>query len=645
MIYLPLPEAANLMDISERTLRTRIAKNEVRFRAEPCNGGRRYEVAVEDHLERRYLGLNNRLKEQGNEMDVFNRLPEYKKNVVLEWEMIFTMTAGFKGVELKSFCKAYTPKSPHVKLTVKTYYRKHSGYIKHGQSALIPGWGSAGSGKITAGQYEYFKKLYLKEMGPTAEKCRLVTFGKFGTLDTSLNLSTFPSASAFLSKLRKSLKQPAIDYARRGELYYKRNYEYYISRDWTDIEAGAWLVSDHHQLDVLCIDQYGNKIRPWLTAWMDLRTNKMVSSWLHPEAPNSDHIFMTFAWAVEADGLPDGVYLDNGKDYRSLDLSGNPKRYKYWEEENEHHARCLYNKFKVKTLFAREYNAQAKPIEPRFKQVIAGFSKFLPGYTGSNVVERPEGLNKQIKQNKLMSFDKANRLFNEYIEGIYNNMPSNGELLKGLSPNQAYGKFQKKNVRKPSANSMQLLYMRSKITTIGRNGITDKSLGAEMVYWADDFYALRKQRVWYQRDMRKYNVAYVHDADNGQFICCANLVNRMPGIVGDVDKLALKEAISRKNRDLKLVRQRVKVDPVDVEEIMEYQRIAVLSMAKENDTETTTPRSETIITSEFDTIRDVIKQKKIKADIDISEYAPDMPVKEETDDIDVWGIRSRAKAG
>jgi len=577
-------------------------------------------------------------------MDIFNRLPGYKQQVVLEWEMIFTMTAGYKGVELKSFCDSYSPKSPHVKLSPKTFYRKHSGYIRHGQSALIPGWGSAGRCKITSEQYEYFKKLYLKERGPTAEKCRLVTFGKFRDTDKTLELSTFPSASAFLSKLRKHLKQPAIDYARKGELYYKRNHEYYISRDWTGIEAGAWLVSDHHQLDVLCIDQYGTKVRPWVTAWMDLRTNKMVSSWLHPEAPNSDHIFMTFAWAVEADGLPDGVYLDNGKDYRSLDLTGNPKRYKYWQEENEHRARCLFNLFQVKTLFAREYNAQAKPIEPRFKQVVAGFSKFFPGYTGSNVVERPESLNKQVRQKKLMTFDEVNRLFNKHIEDTYNNMPSNGELLKGLSPNRAYHKFQKKNLRKPSTDSMQLLYMRSRTTTIGRNGITDKSLGAEMVYWADDFYALKKQRVWYRRDMRKYNVAYVYDADSDKFLCCANLVNRMPGIVGDVDKMALKEAISRKNRDLKLVRQKVKVDSVDVEEIMEYQRLAVLSMAKENDAETTTPRPETIVTSEFDTIKEVIEQKKLKADIDISEYAPDMPVKEEKDDIDAWGIRSIAKA-
>lgn len=636
MIYISTGEAASFYKCSKRTIQRKIRDNEIKYRQTECG----IEIELSGADEDAYKSAVVPADQIDAELQEFNRLPGYKRAVVMEWEMILQMSAGLSGYELDSFCKAYKPKSRHIRLSASTLYRKRALYAIHGQNAIIPAWGSGGSRKITREQFDYFKNLYLHERGPSAERCRLVTFGAFKNRDDSLSLSAWPTARAFLARLRKHISEPLIDYARKGERYYKRNHEYFISRDWSAVAAGEWWVSDHHQLDVLCKDKNGQIVRPWVTAWMDLRSYKIVAAWLHIDAPNSDHIFMTFAWGVESDGLPNGVYLDNGKDYRSLDLSGNPKRYKYWNDESEHYARCLFGKFSIKTLFAREYNAQAKTIEPRFKVFVNSFSKFMPGYTGSDTSTRPDRLKHDIKNGKLLTFDQVEQFFNSYINDTYNNLASNGRVLNGLSPNQAHAQYRMQHIRKPSADSMQLLYMRSTATTVRREGIVDTSLGAELVYWSDDFYSMRKQRVYIRRDMRRYNIAYVYTADDDRFICCASLVNRMPGIAGDINKLDLKDAIRRKKRDLKLAAAATKTDEIEIGEIIASQQMAAIEQAGKISIENR-PGGEIVVTTEFDTIKKEIKERRANA-IDITAYVPDIPPNPEIDDIDLWGERSIA---
>lgn len=73
-------------------------------------------------------------------------------------------------------------------------------------------------------------------------------------------------------------------------------------------------------------------VRPVLTAWMDTATGCIVG-WVISVLPNADIIAEAFCRAValsvseEFHGLPKGILVDCGKDYRSALLQNLPENY------------------------------------------------------------------------------------------------------------------------------------------------------------------------------------------------------------------------------------------------------------------------------------------------------------------------------
>ena len=59
-------------------------------------------------------------------------------------------------------------------------------------------------------------------------------------------------------------------------------------------------------------DERGQRCRPWLTAWQDVRSRKIVAWAIYSHAPNSDPILSTFRQAVLQQGAPVSVIIDNG---------------------------------------------------------------------------------------------------------------------------------------------------------------------------------------------------------------------------------------------------------------------------------------------------------------------------------------------
>jgi len=637
-MWLSYKEAEQQLGVTKKTLVRRIKAGVCRAKKVEIKTGLKTYIYIEDE---KTLPFNSSRIEASTEklksnLETLANIDKDQRDYVFDWITIFDDTKGLSKKQIEAYLATYKPKGKNVKLSLSTYYDKLSSCKKYGIEGIVVKRGKKpGESIITDEAYNIFKSLYLVEAGSSAEDCVQTTYGILKNKGVAVSWDTFPSTKSFLRKVRSDIGQAYIDYARKGENYFKRNYEYYIARDWSCIAAGEWWVADHHQLDVICFDNEGHPVRPWVTAWMDLRTNKMLCAYLHVDAPNSDHIFMSFAWCVEKYGLPVGVYLDNGKDYRSLDLNGNPKRYKYWQEESEHYTHSLYNLIDVKMIFAREYNSQAKTIEPRFKGVIKMFSQHMIGYTASDVVKRPEHLNNDIKTCKIMDFKELEEVWKYFTENVFNTQPSKGALLQGLSPDAAWAKFRMKNIRTLTKDSMKILYMRGKSTSITRNGIQDTIDGVKLTYWSDKFYNMKSHRVYVRRDIRAFQMAYVFDAKTKKFICTAQLKGRMPGIISDIHKLEFKDAIKRKNRHKKLAKAAVKVERIDALEIIKGRE--TVNKERSNHTEFEEPKATTFVATELDVAAKQIKHENEIENIDYSEFAPTGTVDEEQE-IDVWGL-------
>ena len=87
--------------------------------------------------------------------------------------------------------------------------------------------------------------------------------------------------------------------------------------------------------------------------------------------------------------------MDNGKDYRCRDFAGGKKKYRL--EVDTLRASALTMELGIEARFALPYNGRTKPIERDFREIKDNFNRYLLGYRGGHVRERPERLKKEIQ--------------------------------------------------------------------------------------------------------------------------------------------------------------------------------------------------------------------------------------------------------
>jgi transposase InsO family protein len=363
----------------------------------------------------------------------------------------------------------------------------------------------------------------------------------------------FPSAKTFEYQLQKKYSDAFIYYCRYGKEAYNKKYANYIDRDKSNILANSCWVGDHRVLDILLYDpKTGKNFRPWVTAWLDFKTNKIISFEIYNGNPNSDRIFQSFKWGVEQFGRPyDSIYIDNGKDYRALDFAGGRK-------VDERKTRTLVSFIGIDARFSLPYNAQSKNIERAFKEFINYHESHLPGYTGGHQKLRPADTNERAKKGDLLTLEEFEVQFSRFVFEVYNKKTSQGKELKGRSPDEAfYAEFKQKIAVR--AEALRLMCMRSSSTvTIRRNGVKDSQLGK--FYWADWMMGYKGTKVYIRRDTKAYQKAWVYSAETDEFLGSAVFSERISGFVeNDVERAALREQLARKQKEIKLLERQRKL--------------------------------------------------------------------------------------
>lgn len=572
------------------------------------------------------------------QLDAFESHPKRKKDRALDRLNYLNATDGLTKEGRKRHWAEHhhafptIPKMPSEK-TVQQRWK--ADLKKNGLVGLIPGWrGPTSSVPEKAG--EFFASLALDQAERSYNECYRITLGWYRE-EVSKD-GPFPSLSAFERWVTKKYPKPYRELARKGPSHYVRTHQYYIDRDASDIPAGKGWYSDHHQLDTRVQMPDGRLLRPWLTAWMDARTAKMVGWHLHEDAPNSDHIFYSFYLAVKEHGLPDWIYLDNGKDYLCRDLTGKTHRKKPIDEIVERQSRSLMGLLRVKVILAEVKNAQAKYIERRFKDFINGFAKFMPGYVGSNPSKRPEKTEKQCAGGEILPFQDCKSLLDKYIAETFNNLPSKGKLLNGMSPNQAWEAY-RGEIRTVSNESLRLCMMRtSKAMRIGRNGVIDRELGIELRYWAEWMPPMRGEYVYIRRDIENYGEAWAWNDKDDVYLGKATLAEKMPiQATGKIDRTRLKEEIRRKRADIKAARDAIRPKiHLDPSEIIDYQARGVAFLneqkAETNEGLATRPAITPISTvqlTDLDTAHAEEKRRYRQGTVDMSLAVPPEPEKKQ----------------
>ncbi|MBW4670071.1 MAG: Mu transposase C-terminal domain-containing protein [Cyanomargarita calcarea GSE-NOS-MK-12-04C] len=149
---------------------------------------------------------------------------------------------------------------------------------------------------------------------------------------------------------------------------------------------------DHTPADILLVDQHGKILgRPWLTTVIDSYSRCIMGINLGYDAPSSQVVALALRHAIlpkqygseyglheqwGTSGLPQHFYTDGGKDFRSNHLQ----------------------QIGVQLGFVchlRDRPSEGGSVERPFKTFNTELFSTLPGYTGSNVQERPEEAEKE----------------------------------------------------------------------------------------------------------------------------------------------------------------------------------------------------------------------------------------------------------
>ena len=477
--------------------------------------------------------------------------PAWARKQADKYLYLFNATKGMNTKELKSFLNQLKESGSEDAVSFQSYYRAKKNYSLYGVAGLISKKNQTKENvsKLNLEYYDYFKSLFLKEGGPSANSCWRATLG-YAIEKDNINPADFPCFKTFERYLKKEVPEQAIYYARRGESAWNKKYAMYVPRDYSKLQAGSCWVSDHAQIDVAV--NFNNTVCfPWVTVFRDVKTSKWLGWFLHTESPNSDHIFQAFYYGVTNFGIPNDVYLDNGKDYRCKDFAGG--REQSVKIEHSPKENSLITNLGISVHFALPYNAQTKPVERDFLKIKEFLSKGCVGYRGGKITERPEKLKKEIKQNKILSFEEFKVIFDDFVENILNKTPSKGKVLQGKCPDELWAEeFAVKKVI--SKDALKLFCMRtSKPVKIGRNGVHDSQLNIN--YWGEWMSPEKGRKVFIRRDIKAYQEAWVFDAATEEYLGKGNIFIETSFLAKtNVEKSQLQQVMAAKKKEKKSMR-------------------------------------------------------------------------------------------
>lgn len=556
MIWLSTKEAADLLSYSDRAVRNKAKNGEYACRYIPSStgrGGKKMEILLDSLPEQAQKAYQNKY---GEDQIVFNETYTSTRSQKEKGKQRATAVAEYRKFLKQSEREGKKKKTEIMNLFVQKWNSEHDFHIstkslydwirksKSGQvDKLIDRRGGYNRGQtsIPEAYRKLFDSLYLQQTKPTIESCF-----KEVCLKASINGDYLPGIKAFRNYV-KNMDQAKLIRAREGKKAFDDKCMPYIERDYSKLHPNEFWVSDHHLWDIFVRVPDGKggwKLeRPWGSYWMDMRTRKMISSIIRTDSPNSDIVLCSFGLGVEHFGIPNGVRLDNGKDYKARDMFYPKDCYIISEEDKKRVFSSLATNLQIEVTFAIPYNAKAKPIERVFNTFEEQLGKKYPSYAGSNAKKRPEDV-KDLNIMDVITLEEFIVQHNQYVYEIYNNSKHSGDAMYGRSPNQAYAE-EPFTIRRASKEMLYFSLMRVRgQRTIQRNGITFNGIH----FYNDNCINYIGQKITARYDPAKPEILYIFDV-NENFLFVAEEIQKQGWHLSDED-------YQRENHRKKIARQK-----------------------------------------------------------------------------------------
>lgn len=416
MTWLKVKEAARLLDLTDSAIKKAIKKNKYEFRHVEGigRGGVQIEIALES--------LPQEVQDKYN-----NIQREHTHNDMMQFTGKQREEANFKALIVENYQKAqkspddyikdFNERNPDSVITKSQLFRWQRKYKNGDVAGLIDTRGGHNRGKtdIPPDAWEYFYALYMTLQKRSIEICWEYTKTEYPEI---------PSVSAFERKV-KTIPEPVIIFYREGEKAFNDSLVC-MERSKEDIHSNDIWFSDHHLMDVAVLNNRGRVFRPWLTAFFDARSNKVIAFIIRDKSADATVIKQCLRKGMEEFGVPKELYFDNGKDYREKSF-------------NKDFPLSLTKQLGINQIYATPYHGQAKPIERFWETLEDRFCKFFPTYLGKDAKKRPEDMRVTFEKlkDKCPTMEQFTDLLGKHMNK-YNNTPSGGIDMDGKCPDQVY---------------------------------------------------------------------------------------------------------------------------------------------------------------------------------------------------------------
>lgn len=322
-------------------------------------------------------------------------------------------------------------------------------------------------------------------------------------------------ASATDSRVTRYLKalpsnQAETAPSRVGRHYYAQNIRPHVHRDASVLAVGECYEGDGHTCDVYVQHPAtGNPFRPELTAWLDVRSQRVAGWWLGEMENSFDVLYALSAAIREHDHVPTLLHTDPGSGYINKMLADE--------------ATGMYARLSITPVTTLPGNARGKGLtEGWFRWFEERCGKSFPSFCGHcRTDDELSRLRDRIRRGEIVlpSFLQYRDAVAAFMDA-YNANPK--ETLQGQCPNDVWGGL----VRNPLSLSFEVLYRPQKKNVAVRKWEVRLF---NRCYRAAELAAHEKRKVTVEYDIHDDTRVWVRDA-KGAFVCEALLVEKKPWI-------------------------------------------------------------------------------------------------------------------
>ena len=435
-----------------------------------------------------------------------------------EWKNYRDRYPGDKAEADDKFVALCAKTDPEHTFSVKTLYRKKKQMETQGLEALIDkrGKGRQGASSIADVVWDVFQSFYLDEAQHPIQKCYEYTLRYFQKMAPEL-VADIPTYSTFWRRIQRDIPEPMEVLGRQGQKAFRDRCTPYIRRTYEAMASNEWWVADNHTFDVITQGENGQRHRLYLTAFFDARSGIFTGCHV-TTAPSSQSTLIALRKGILKYGIPENIYVDNGREFLTHDIGGLGHRKKKPKDgEERFEVPPVFERLGIKMTNAIVRNAKAKIIERRFRDVKDHLSRLFETYTGGNVVEKPEKLKGVLKNGEIPLDATFTDTVETLLDWYFNQQPYGGEVAadRGKPRQQVYNE-NLHTKRVAGAEDLNLMLMRSaRVQTVGRRGVHLDIAGQRLDYWNDDFtFNYMGKKVYFRYDPDDLSAVRVYDLED-----------------------------------------------------------------------------------------------------------------------------------